>query len=368
MKLLDRLVLKDLLPMFFVGVALFFTLYFAAGPILLASRFLALGVPWPLVVKLVALHVPPILALTFPMGMLLSALIGFGRLSADSEAVALFAGGIPFLRIAAPAAALGLAASLIGYVINDHVASSANAQIERIIDDVKRQKPGSFGETSRAFNFENRPNGVLQLTVHVEKGYDVTARAMRQVTITTYDASGQPNALFYAANAQWHDGPNWTLSDATVYHLTGAGGTAHLARLNSFDLGRTPEGVGFLQRDPDSLDFRELRRQIALLRAGGSGNTSDVRNAEVGLWSKIALPFASLVFALVGAPLGLRPQRTAKQTGWILSVLIIFVYYVLYTTLSSIARGGGIAPPLAAFLPDLVGLAVGLALIWQRSV
>ena len=102
MKLLDKLVLKDLIPLFAIGVALFTGIWFAADPVIVASRYLSEGVPLPLVLHVVGMYLPPILALTLPMGMLLAVLLGFGRLSGDSEAVAIFAGGIPFARSPPP--------------------------------------------------------------------------------------------------------------------------------------------------------------------------------------------------------------------------------------------------------------------------
>ncbi len=70
-----------------------------------------------------------ILAFTFPMAMLLSVLLSFSRLSSDSEAVATYAAGVPFIRVAAPAAVLGVVASLAGFILNDYMAAQASRQI-----------------------------------------------------------------------------------------------------------------------------------------------------------------------------------------------------------------------------------------------
>jgi lipopolysaccharide export system permease protein len=124
--------------------------------------------------------------------------------------------------------------------------------------------------------------------------------------------------------------------------------------------------MALLNREPDTLDFTQMRRRVALMRESGKSG-ADVRGAETDLWSKIALPFSALVFTVIGAPLGLRPQRSSKITGWFLAILIIFGYYVLYTAMSYAARGGGVPPVLAAFLPNLLGLALGGALVWKAS-
>ena len=146
MKLVDRLVLKDLDPFFAIGVALFTGIWFAADPVIVASRYLSEGVPLALVLHVVVIYLPPILALTLPMGMLLAVLQGFGRLSGDSESVAVFAAGIPFARVAAPAAVMGLVASGLGFFISNNLAAAANQEKvnlqEQIGTIIHNPKPG----------------------------------------------------------------------------------------------------------------------------------------------------------------------------------------------------------------------------------
>ncbi|MBV9848739.1 MAG: LptF/LptG family permease [Armatimonadetes bacterium] len=372
MRLLDKLVLKDLIPWFGMGVAMFTALYFAADPVLVASRYLSAGVPLPVVLHIIGLYLPRVLALTLPMGMLLAVLLGFGRLSGDSEAVAIFAGGIPFLRAAAPAAAMGLVASLVGYVVNDKVTSAANAQIAALQEQIGTIVHGA-GQTDQPYHFEDRKDGKLQATVQVEHGIDPRGKdiAVRDVTVTQFN-NGQPVVVFHADRGVWRGGSSWQLINVTAYYLAGevpykvAGKDGTTEELGLTALEKTPEEMQLLHRDPNTLDFATTRRQIALLRANGT-KPADVRSAEMDLWSKLAFPFASLVFTVIGAPLGLRPQRSSKYTGYFLAILIIFGYYVLYTTLGNIARGGGVPPALAAFLPDLIGLALGGALVWRAS-
>ncbi|BDI31236.1 LPS export ABC transporter permease LptG [Capsulimonas corticalis] len=370
MKLVDKLILKDLLPMFGVGIAMFATLWFAGGPLLEASKWIAGGIPLKIVLELVVLSVPLVLSLTFPMGMLLSVLLGYGRLSADSEAVALFAGGVPFIRAAAPAAALGVAASLIGFLMNDTLAAQATHRL----NDLKVSALKDTAEISKPLTFDTHDGDKLLATVHIEKGFDVATRSLRQVTITVYDSTGRPSAMFQADSARpvgSLDSKEWELVGVDLIKLGELPQYSHHATLHSFEInsaiGRSPQDVAFLKEGADSLTFTQLRRQIALLKSNGSGDTDAIRDKEVGLWSKIALPASCLVFAMIGAPLGLRPQRSSKYTGWILAILIIFGYYVVYTGMSSIARSGLCAPALAVFLPDIIGLFAGAFLLRRAS-
>jgi len=363
MKILDRLILNDLTPKLLASIAAFSALFLVAGPLLAASKYQALGFPWWVIAQFMGWDLIGFLPLTFPMGMLLAALLGFDRLSRDSEVVALFAGGIPFLRIIAPVIGLGLTVSLVNYVFNDRIASNAHAWVA----DFNSHRQDVIGETTRPLDLANRSDGKLQVTVHIEKGYDVLAKTLRQVTITVYGPDGAPRQTIYADRARPRGSglKTWTLYNEQATDLA-TGIKFHNDQIDTFQINKTPENMTFLQRDPETLNFRELQKQINELKAGG-GDSSDIRNAEVGLWFKVSLPFSCLIFSLVGAPLGLRSPRSTKVSGYVWALPIMLGYYVIYMTMSNAAAGGAVPPILAAWLPNIIGLFVGVGLIWKAS-
>jgi len=213
----------------------------------------------------------------------------------------------------------------------------------------------------------NRSDGKLQVTVHIEKGYDVLAKTLRQVTITVYGPDGAPRQTIYADRARPRGSglKTWTLYNEQATDLA-TGIKFHNDQIDTFQINKTPENMTFLQRDPETLNFRELQKQINELKAGG-GDSSDIRNAEVGLWFKVSLPFSCLIFSLVGAPLGLRSPRSTKVSGYVWALPIMLGYYVIYMTMSNAAAGGAVPPILAAWLPNIIGLFVGVGLIWKAS-
>ena len=363
-KLLDRLVLLDLLPKLLAAIAAFSTVFMITGPLIASSRFQALGFPWWVIAQFFGWDFLELVRYTFPMGMLLAALMGFDRLSRDSEVVALFAGSISFPRIIAPVLALGLLVSLVNYTFNDRIATYATARVA----DFNNHRQDILGETSHPLDLANRADGKLQVTVHVEKGYDVIAKALRQVTITVYGPDGAPSQVFYAdhAIAQGSGFKAWTLYNGYVYNCRGIPVNTPFTKLQTNEINKTPENMTFLQRDPETLNFRDLQRQINELKSGG-GDSSDVRNAEVGLWFKVSLPFSCLIFGMVGAPLGLRSPRSGKVGGLVWALPIMLGYYVIYMTMSNAAAGGAVPPILAAWLPNIIGLFVGAGLIWKAS-
>ena len=364
MKLLDKLVYKDLLPALVFGVSLFASLWFAGGPIQDATKYLGMGIPWPIILHLVALSFAPVLSYTLPMGVLLAVLLGYGRLSGDSEAVALYASGIPFLRVMLPAAVVGLFCSGLGYVINDRIASAASAEIA----DIKNDPKFLNSQSVKPFTFRQKV-GEQTLIISVEKGFDTRTNTMKQLSVVSLNARGVPTDMVQADEAYWT--PNatvhWVAHNAVINSLGKNPSVFEAGNSLLKDLTVTPDDVKFEERDPDTLNFADLRKQIRLLRNAGQPDDAKILGAEVNLWSKIALPFSCLVFAMIGAPLGLRPQRSSKAVGGGLAILIIFAYYVLFTTMKSFAQGGTVPPILAAFLPDFLGVVAGAILSWKAS-
>ena len=89
--------------MFFFGI-MAFTVILVAGSLLfkIADLVIQRGVSIGIVVRLFLYYLPRLVALTIPMSCLLGALLGFGKLSANSELVALKSAGLSFQRIIRP--------------------------------------------------------------------------------------------------------------------------------------------------------------------------------------------------------------------------------------------------------------------------
>lgn len=361
-KLVDRLILSDLVPKFLMGVGLFTTLFFALGPLIAATRLFKSGLSELVVLEFMGWDAAEFIPFTLPLAMLIAALLGFERLSRDSETIALFAGGVRFQRMIAPVLFLGIAVSLFGFLFNDRVASYAYQRVA----DIKENYMSYLGESTKPFDFPSSSDG-RRVVIHIGRGYDARAKAMRQVTITVFGSDDRPDVLFYAdrAQAQGTDLHAWTLLNGTEVFLKPPGGILQNKTMQ-ININTTASDVAFLQRDPETLNFRDLQQQINRLKAEG-GKRDDILNAEVSLWFKTSLPFSCLIFGLVGAPLGMRSPRSAKVSGAVWALPIMLGYYVIYMTMSNVAQGGGIPPILAAWLPNILGLGVGSALIWRAA-
>jgi lipopolysaccharide export system permease protein len=75
------------------------------------------------------------------------------------------------------------------------------------------------------------------------------------------------------------------------------------------------------------------------------------------------MPLSSLVFALLAAPMGLRRSRGGTSVGFGISILLIFLYWMVWRYAMAMAIQGSISTVTGAFFADTIGLATGLVLL-----
>ena len=381
MRILDRLIWTELFGPFITGMFMFLAMVFAAGSLFQAADWLVQGIPPIQVYKLVLFSLPSVITQTFPMAMLLSGLLGFGQLSSNREAVALFAAGINFVRMSRVVLLMGAVVSLTAFLWNDYVVPPASTAFWDMKTEVFRHLEKS--DKPLNFNRERKDGKGLEESIAIQGGYDANQRILRHVTITVYSSDlerlGQPALVLYCDRARPVDesGINWTYYDGYMIPIVPDRQTGRIETsmpLNFNEVRSSPAtpsiGKNFDDvlradiTDPDRKSFHELRKEILQDRKKGR----DTRSKEVNLYGKIALPLASFIFGIVGAALGLTTKRGAGKTvGFGMAISIVFVYWVFYHSMFVVGKNGGLPPMLASFAADIVGAAVAVVLAFRAS-
>jgi lipopolysaccharide export system permease protein len=326
-----------------------------------------------------------------PMAMLLAGLLAFGRLSGDSEVIAMQAGGVPNLRIIVNAFVLGLALSVAGVAINEYVIPPAGRRLEKLEAVVKTALKGKVLEDladQKAFVVQDYEGGKLSRVIiakRFEPAEPPRPALMRSVTYMQYE-KGQVQMLVEADRAEWigddkdHPGRQWwRFIDAKTQlmsQVTRGQKWVWEANDMKFYMNKPVQQAQQEQKEADEMTYRELKSYLQQIRQQGPGAWAGgkvekqrrvVRELEVDLERKLSVPFAALVFALIGAPLGIRKQRSTAGVGIGLSLLIIIAYYIGMSFLSVLGQNGQLAPLYAAWGCNAAGLLMGLGLIWRSS-
>src|SRR5262245_57781188 len=103
-KILHRYIFREVVTPFLLGLGIFTFVLLIARLLKLIEMVVNRGLPATQILELLGYLLPAFLEVTVPMAMLLAILIAFGRLSADSEMVAMRSSGLSIYQLAPPVA------------------------------------------------------------------------------------------------------------------------------------------------------------------------------------------------------------------------------------------------------------------------
>ncbi|HOP79477.1 MAG TPA: LptF/LptG family permease [Armatimonadota bacterium] len=357
MKILDKFLGKELIGPFLFGVAAFTSIFFAGQYLLKLTSQVLQGTPVLTAAVMLVLYLPSVVVYTLPMSALLAVLIAFSKLSGDSEIVAMYASGVSLYRAIVPVLVLGLIVTFMGFVLSEVVVPAAARKTQAIQAHILKEEIS----TDKPFVVIDKDTNS---TIYVRGGFSARTKVMKDVTITRYN-DNEPAMLFQAREARWQGenkwGMNsWGLYDGKMYALgddpqSSLSLTFEGLSSEPIEIKKSPNDIVLHQRKPEDMTYRELRSHIKALGNGGV-RPEELLELEVELYNKFAIPLAALVFALIGAPLAVKPARASTSLGLGLSILIIFAYWFMWHFTTALAIQGGISPFAGAFMADVFGL------------
>src|SRR3989441_6331903 len=353
--LLDRYLWRQLGELLAFGVAIFTLLLLVNHLFLVARLVLQQGAALSVALQLLVYHLPYVLAFSFPMAMLLGALLAIGRLSDGQEITAMRTSGISLARIAFSVTAAGILVSAMTLALNEAIVPHAEDRYQQVLTTVLRGlQRGSVSE-QRDVLFREVQEGVE--SVYFVRRFRRDLQRMEGVVVNQFER-GVLNRVIEAEVVQYVGGA-WEFRDGTMYVFTG--GTTVVTQFSRLRVGlqRTPEQIAVPQRDPSEMSIRELRQYISVLQRSGASAARYL----VQVHFKLAVPMSAALFALLAVPVGLRPHRSGTSIGLGLTFLVIIGYYIISSVTITLGDNGRLHPVPAAWLPDVVLAIVGLALV-----
>ena len=365
MRILTRYILKEIFSHSLLGVLIFTFVIFIPHVSHLLEVVVRHDLPAKDIVTLFLLPMPGIVVLTIPMAVLVGILIGLSRMAADGEVIATRASGIGLSQFVRPV----MIFALIGWGATLWMSLFLAPQAGRVLNRMEARLEAS------QLPYEIQPRVFIEqfsnLLLYLE---DVTGSRSRWRGVFIADTSER-------------DSPKITLAESgilvndpdknrLILHLEQ--GTTHetdpqhperysVASFTDTDLPIPPptsNGAASEKRTPTTQPVGELIRAVRSARIP-EGRLA----ARVELNYRLALPVASLVLALVGIPLGLFSRKGGKAVGIMLTIFLVFLYYVIMAFGLSFAKQGRINPAVGLWLANAVfGLAGFLMLANMRRV
>ncbi len=353
-------IIREISALFLLGLGIFTLVLLMGRMIKLTEMVVSRGVSLSQVGWMIAYLMPSFLIYTIPMAFLLAVLLTFGRLSADSEMTVMKACGVslaqvmpPVLLCAAVATALGLYAGVVGVPWGNRAFASLS------FDALSR----NVATTIRERVFWDDIPGVVLYTEH----YDDERHTLSGVVINDERDASSPLTIFAASGlvaggAQPRD-VRLILRNGSI-HAQGKEREYRLIHFGEYVMNIAAPAAGDnLVRAPREMTAAELRRSIA----APSTQPKLRKKMAAELHGRFALPFASLVFAVLAVPLGLQNRRSARSFGFAISIGVLLSYYILLSLLSTLAEKGNFPAMLALWTPNLIFALLGALLLRSAS-
>ena len=347
MKIIERYVLRAFLTAFFLAwLVLSFVL--TVGLLVRITRLLIEGLPIRAVGLFLLVGLPETLTLTVPLAVLVSALLVFSRLSADSESAAMRACGVNLMTIMKWPILAALLCTLLGFSINNEIVPrshdvrrnlrslvSVDAGLEllepgRMIDDFPNlkiffeKKEGNWLHDLLVFDYSHKD---ITREIRAEKALVSTNGAdivfdMYKVRVDPVDA-GRPGVA---------------VADRFRHVITDA-----LKRR------------AYVRKEKD-FRFYELRQAISELRAKPTDMPREVKRNLLSILRteyqlRFVYAFASISFVLIGVPLGIRSHRKESTIGMAISLVVAMAYYLCVILIHSLDRFDWAHPYLFIWIP-----------------
>ena len=375
---MDRWLIAQILPPMLFAISAFTVISLSVGVMFdLIRKIVEFGLPLFLAIKVLFYSLPSFLVLSFPMAVLLSTLLAYGKLSANSELLALKSLGIKTSRIIAPAIAVSIFMTGLTFYFNDNLVPASNKLAESTLragigssfssekgkDNIMFSRYGSKIDSAT-----NKPTKTNQFLTHIFYASLFENNIMQEVTVL--DFSRQDIQQILKAKSAVFDKKNssWIFSNGSIVSIDQGGQTTNI----QFEKYRYPfvEGPLDLARIPKDATEMSLKQALEAERIyKETGNLKEIRRIQVRIQEKFTLPCACLVFGLIGSSLGSKSNlRSSKSQGFGLSVILILIYYVMSFVFSSLGVKGLFSPIIATWLPVLISMGGGIYFLRKSSL
>ena len=363
MRILTRYILREVTSHALIGAAIFTFVLFTRDLGRILELVVRASAPLPGVAEIFLYTVPLALTYTIPMSVLVGILIGLSRLAADSEITAMRASGMGVWDFGRALAIFVFAAWLLALGNGLYLAPWSMASLGHLEEQLKGSQV-SFEVQPRVF-YEGFPKIVLYVQdVHTAQG----AAVWKGVFLADISDAANPRITLAHEGIlvpEGQDRLHLHLVDGST-HETDPRQADHY-QISTFDQTDIPIDL------PSTENKAEEQIPVGLVSTWSLRDYAKRVDPVSARWyliefhRRFALPTACLVLAMVGIPLGLSSKKSGKSGGFVLTIVLVFLYYFVSLIGVSLARQGTVPPALGAWLANIVFFAAALFLLWQAE-
>ncbi|MBI5755352.1 MAG: LptF/LptG family permease [Nitrospirae bacterium] len=350
-KILDRYILRELTIAFMLSIAVLLSAFLMQQMMKFSRLSADTGISFFGLVKFAPFIIPLFLVLAIPLSVLISSILTFSRLSTDHEITAMRSAGISLYRMLPPVLIFSLIAFLLALLSSTVLQPMGNRYIRlQSYEALKSER--NLGLQEGVFN------NLFNLLVYVKKVEE--ADTLNDVLIS--DRSSKDSKIITARRGKFLNDPSTAniflkLENGRIYFELEDRERYQMASFSTYyirlDAANSIERVR-LFKDVWGIGLGELRKKMK--EDLDQGKYREYRRAMIEFHKKFSLPAAALVLGILGAPVGILSKFSSRFAGFIVSIAIVFCYYVIDSGFEILAVEGFIHPFWAAWATVAVSL------------
>lgn len=361
-----RYVLREITVPFLITLFTLTGLLFLIQVLKLMELVVDRSVPFIDILRLFSYVVPQFLELAIPMAVLIGVIVALGRLSADSEIVAMRASGIPISSLNRPIYFFSSFVFIGAVITTFFLAPWANYRLGLGLFELAKSQ-ATAGLSSGVFNDFGK------LTIYAE-GVSEESRRLGNIVIEDKRDSNTERVIIANHGQVVPDDASRKLMlrlfDGSIYE-----GRRGDFNLTYFDINTLELPHSELAEDDSSVKGKKAREMPApeLFRTAFSDDVpisadlqavQERRQAKLEMHRRIAFVFVPLLVAIVALALGIQPSRASNSWGGGVSVgigiVVIIIYYVSFAFLTALGEQGLMPAVLSAWIPNVLLLLLGV--------
>ncbi|MBI2094820.1 MAG: LptF/LptG family permease [Candidatus Omnitrophica bacterium] len=360
MRLLDRYLIRTYLRAWLYCVALFFVLFIIIDSFNNLDDFLRNNVALTVIGSYYLYYLPSVFVELVPAATLVSLLFVLGSLNRHNEIIAMKASGVGTSHVLLSCLFFGALLCLGVFLFNETVVPNSlvtsTAIKEALIEKGKKNLRERAIENVTLYGKDGR--------MLFAREYEILSQTLHDVVILEDGGSKTPRSKWIAKKAYYDkENRNWVFKDVMRYNLNPRGdmsGDPSFSSSMTVDLSESPES--FI-KDASQVEFMSAAQLKTYIRNFKGPSDKLIRRLWVDYHYKMALPFASFVLILIGAPLAMKLDHRGVLLGTGASLMLVVLYYGMFSICLALGKGGVLSPWLAAWLSNAAFGLAGVYLI-----
>jgi lipopolysaccharide export system permease protein len=361
---LNKYIFNEIWPTFLASLFIFVFIITASQMLPLTQLVVTQGVRAVQVMLMVLYSLPDMITFALPAASLMSVVLAFLRLSADSEIIALKSCGISLYQMLPPVVALSCSGLLITALIGIYAVPWGTKSFKDLIFQIAESK-ADLGIRERTF-YEPFDDVVFYVN-----SFSARERLMKDVFVVDRRDQEVVNTII-AQEGRIFSQPEEKLiilhfTKGTIFMVGKDLDSARTIKFNTYDLTiglkDIMAAIASRKKNPKEMSLSELNKRLKKVEKG----EEEYNEVMIQLLEKFSIPLAVFLMGIIGAPLGAQIRSRGRSTGIGVSLLVFLIYYMCLAGARGICETGTISPAIGVWIPNVFLLISCIFLLWRSG-